>query len=127
MYKTIYIIDDDALVRFIVEKMMSKVDDTLTFIHCENGKVGLEKLFEHQGDFSECIVILDLNMPVLDGWGVLNEIQSTPLTDYQSVALYILSSSTDKADVEKAKQYSIVKKYYDKPLSNVDITEILSS
>lgn len=69
MYKTIYIIDDDALVRFIVEKMMSKVDDTLTFIHCENGKVGLEKLFEHKGDFSKCIVILDLNMPVLDGWG----------------------------------------------------------
>ncbi|UFH34672.1 response regulator [Flavobacterium acetivorans] len=123
--KTIYIIDDDPIVRFIIEKMMSKMDRTLIFIHCENGKVGLEKLNGHQGEFSKCIILLDLNMPMLDGWGFLDEIQSRQLNDYKNVALYILSSSTDKPDIERSKKYSIVKKFYHKPLSIADITEIL--
>lgn len=125
MSKTILIIDDDLLVHLIVEKMMSKIDSTLTFISCEDGKVGLERLIEHQGNRSECIVLLDLNMPVLDGWGFLDEIQSAQFNDYQNITLYILSSSTDKVDIERARQYSIVKKFYHKPLSSVDIAEIL--
>lgn len=127
MNKTIYVIDDDPLIRLIVERMMSKADNGLTFIQCENGKMGLEKLQCHQGKFSDCIVLLDLNMPILDGWGFLDEIKSELLKDYQSISLYILSSSTDKGDIEKAKQYSKVKKFYHKPLSMDDISEILGS
>lgn len=67
MSKTIYVIDDDPLVRLIVGKMMSRVDDRLTFVHCENGKIGLDKLLEFQGKYSDCIVLLDLNIPILDG------------------------------------------------------------
>lgn len=127
MNKTIFIIDDDPLIRLIIYKMMNKVDNTLTFVHCENGKIGLEKLKDYQGEFSDCIVLLDLNMPVLDGWGFLDRIESDLLKDLQSLSLYILSSSTDKGDVEKAKQYSIVKKFYHKPLMINNINEILNS
>lgn len=127
MNKTIYVIDDDPLVRLIVEKMMSRVDGSLTFVHCENGKVGLDKLSEYPNDFSDCIVLLDLNMPILDGWGFLDGIQARHLKDYHLLSLYILSSSTDRGDVEKAKQYSLVKRFYHKPLSLDDITKILNA
>lgn len=126
MSRTILIIDDDPLLHLIIKKMMNKIDSTLTFISCKDGKVGLEKLLAHQGDLSECIILLDLNMPVLDGWRFLYEIQSSQLDDYQNITLFILSSSTDKIDIERARQYSIVKKFYHKPLSSVDITEILN-
>ena len=126
MSKTILIIDDDQLVRLIVEKMMSKIDSTLTIIPCEDGKVGLERLIERPENHFECIVLLDLNMPVLDGWGFLDEIQSEQFNDYQNITLYILSSSIDKVDIERAKRYSIVKKFYHKPLTSVDIAEILN-
>ncbi len=124
MNKTILIIDDDLLVRLIVEKMMSKIDPTLTFIPCEDGKVGLERLIEHQGNRSEYIIILDLNMPVLDGWGFLDKIQSQHLNK-NNIEIFILSSSTDKSDIERAKRYPLVKKFYHKPLTNYDIIEIL--
>lgn len=124
MNKTILIIDDDLLVRLIVEKMMSKIDPTLTFIPCEDGKVGLERLIEHQGNRSEYIIILDLNMPVLDGWGFLDKIQSQHLNK-NNIEIFILSSSTDKSDIERAKRYPLVKEFYHKPLTNYDIIEIL--
>lgn len=126
MSKTILIIDDDPLVCLIIKMMMSKIDSTLTLIPCEDGKVGLERLIEHQENHSECIVLLDLNMPVLDGWGFLDEIQSAQFNDYQNITLYILSSSTDKVDIERARQYSIVTKFYHKPLRRIDIVEILN-
>ena len=127
MNKTIYFIDDDPLVRLIAEKMINKVDNILTFVHCENGKIGLEKLKGYQGEFFDCIVLLDLNMPLLNGWEFLDRINSELLKDYQSISLYMLSSSIDKGDIEKAKQYSIVKKFYHKPLMINDINEILNS
>lgn len=125
MNKAVFIIDDDPVLRLIVEKMMSKIDSSLVFISCENGKVGLDKLNYHLEDSPECIILLDLNMPVLDGWGFLDEIESRQLNAYQDITLYILSSSTDKRDIEKSKQYSCVSKFYHKPFSNNDILEIL--
>lgn len=93
MSKKIYLLDDDPLVCLIVEKMISRVANSLTFVNCENGKIGLNRLSEYPGDFSDCIVLLDLNIPVLDGWGFLAGIQSNILKDYQFLSLYILSSS----------------------------------
>ncbi|MEQ9310367.1 MAG: response regulator [Balneolaceae bacterium] len=128
MNKTIFLIDDDSILRLIVEMTMKKVDDTLSFIQCENGKIGLEKLNEHfQGESSNFIVLLDLNMPVLDGWGFLDTIQADHSNTYKNMSLYILSSSTDRVDIEKSKQYSFVKNFYHKPLSIVEINEILNS
>ncbi|MEB2778297.1 response regulator [Algoriphagus sp. D3-2-R+10] len=127
MNKTVFIIDDDPLLRLIVEKMMGKVYSPLVVIHCENGKVGLNKLKDHLEASSKCIILLDLNMPVLDGWGFLDEIDSSQLSAYQNITLYILSSSIDKSDIERAKQYSCVKKFYHKPLNSNNIIEILNS
>ena len=108
--------------------MMDKFDSSLIFIHCENGKIGLEKLNSHLQISSESILILlDLNMPVLDGWGFLDEIESNQQIDYNKIRLYILSSSTDKADIEKIAQYPWIRKFYHKPLSSSDIIEILNS
>lgn len=126
MNKTIFIIDDDPVFRFIVEMMMSKIDNSLTFITCENGKVGLEKLKDYLKTSSECIILLDLNMPILDGWDFLDEIQSSQLNTSKNISIHILSSSTDKGDIEKTKQYSWVRKFYSKPLSDVHIAEILN-
>lgn len=126
MNKTIFIIDDDPILRLIIEMMMNKIDSSLVFIQCENGKIGLDKLKDRPEASSECIILLDLNMPVLDGWGFLDEIQTSQLINYQNITLYILSSSKDKSDIEKSKKYAFVKKFYHKPLNNKDIIEILN-
>lgn len=119
-------VDDDLIVHRIVERLMGKIDSSLIFIPCNNGKVGLEKLYKHYEDSSEYIIILDLNMSVMDGWRFLDKIQSSQLVTYHNISLYILSSSTDKSDLEKAQDYACVKKFYHKPLNIPDIKEILT-
>jgi CheY-like chemotaxis protein len=65
-------------------------------------------------------------MPVLDGWEFLDEISSANEANLENTSLYILSSSTDESDIEKAKQYHLVREFYHKPLSEEDINEILA-
>jgi CheY-like chemotaxis protein len=126
MNKTVFIIDDDPLLRLIVERMMDNMDKSLRFIPCENGKIGLDKLNDHFDKSSEYIIILDLNMPVLDGWGFLDKFQLNLNDTNENIILYILSSSTDERDIERAQQYDCVKKFYQKPLKGTDIAEILN-
>lgn len=126
MNKTIFIIDDDPILRLIIQRMFGKIDNSLVFIPCENGKIGVEKLKEFLKSSSECVILLDLNMPVLDGWGFLDEMQASQLNTYKKIRLYILSSSTDKSDLEKSQQYAFVRKFYHKPLNTDDIIKILN-
>jgi CheY-like chemotaxis protein len=127
MSKKVFLIDDDCVLRLMVEKMMHRIDSSLVFIPCENGRVGLDKLNDHLEAAAECIILLDLNMPILDGWGFLEEMQASQWSDYSNITLYILSSSTDKSDIERARQYACVKKFYHKPLSNQDFNKILDA
>lgn len=127
MSKKVFLIDDDGVLRLMVERMMRRIDNSLVFFPCENGRIGLEKLNDHLEDDAESIILLDLNMPVLDGWGFLEAMQASQWSTSANITLYILSSSTDKSDIERAGQYACVKKFYHKPLSNQDFNKILEA
>lgn len=127
MSKNIFLIDDDFVIRLMVEKMMRRIDNSLVFFPCENGRIGLEKLNDHLADEAESIILLDLNMPVLDGWGFLEAMQANKWSTSPNITLYILSSSTDKGDLERAGQFACVKSFYHKPLSNMDLNQILDA
>src|SRR5688500_11812120 len=46
------------------------------------------------------LIFLDLNMPLLDGFAVLKQLREHPVA--KNIPVYILSSSNDKGDIEKA-------------------------
>ena len=46
------------------------------------------------------IILLDLNLPRLDGWGVLDAVKSTPR--YQSIPVVVLTTSTAPQDIHRA-------------------------
>lgn len=127
MIKKVFLIDDDCVLRLMLEKMMHRIDSSLVFIPCENGRIGMDKLNDHFEATDECIILLDLNMPILDGWGFLEEMQAREWSNNPNINLYILSSSTDKSDIERSRKYSCVKKFYHKPLSNKDFNKILDA
>lgn len=105
---TICIIDDDPIFRFGTKKMMEKINFSLDFLVYKNGKEALDDLvFKLQLNTNlPDVILLDLNMPIMDGWQFLEEF--TKVSNAEMIPIYIVSSSVDRRDFEKAKNYSIV-------------------
>ena len=114
-------IDDNELDLLISRKLISKQDNSLQFTEYSNAHDALIFLRnEAHVDFD--IILLDLNMPEINGWEFLDEYQKL---DIQKSDVYILTSSLDTRDKLKSKEYDVVKGYYDKPLKHHYIAEII--
>src|SRR4051812_25354599 len=61
---TVLVVDDDAGIRDTVEALL--VDEGYTVVTAPNGVVALAEIDRQP----PCVVLLDMRMPVLDGWGV---------------------------------------------------------
>jgi CheY-like chemotaxis protein len=59
-------------------------------------------------------VVLDINMPVMDGWGLLDIIEA----DFdKKIEIIMVTSSVDQGDKDKAASYSKIIDFLEKPFS----------
>ncbi|MGN7786645.1 response regulator [Niabella sp. 22666] len=72
------------------------------------------------------IILLDIEMPVMNGWGFLNAFSSLPPEATRNTDIYIVSSSIDEVDQEKTRIYTAVKDLLIKPLSAGKLNYILN-
>ena len=114
------IIDDDEVYINLVTKIIDikKLSDNLLIF--KNGQEALDYFKAITNNISEDIfpeiILLDLNMPVMDGWRFLKEFTAIkPPTGLQTT-LYIVSSSINKAEIERAKEFELVTDYLIKPV-----------
>ena len=63
------------------------------------------------------VLLLDINMPVLNGWAVLKKLEALPLDIREHITVFMLSSSVDPQDKQKAIDNPFVAGYIEKPLS----------
>lgn len=123
---TICIIDDDAIFRFGVKKMMETVQFSRNFLVYKNGKEAFDNLLpklQMNTNLPDAI-FLDLNMPIMDGWQFLDELIKIPVAE--KIPIYIVSSSVDSRDIKKANSYKIVNKYIVKPFSMTTIKSLMA-
>ena len=71
MGKVLVVDDDDALRDIVAEAI---ADAGFAVDQAENGQVALDKMRDH----APCVVLLDLMMPVMDGWQVVSEMGADP-------------------------------------------------
>lgn len=126
MEKELFIIDDDPILRLIISRMVISIEPTLTISQCENGEIGLSKLEFLRDSTHKVIVLLDINMPILNGWDFLDEIEKCNFYNLTQLFIYIVSSSTDESDILKAKGYGFVKGFFHKPLKREEIRTVIS-
>jgi CheY-like chemotaxis protein len=95
--KMILHIDDDADDRELLWEVMQKVAPELKVIFAENGLQALELLIENQEKKSPpCLIVLDLNMPFLDGRQTFESIRAN--TQLRNIPLVVLSSGENPAE-----------------------------
>ncbi len=114
---TTCIIDDDPIFVFGAKKIMEMADVSNTFIVFKNGKAALDGLkpILHHGKNIPDIILLDINMPIMDGWQFLDEF--IKIDCKKTIKIYVVSSSIDPSDLERAEKYHIIEDYILKPIS----------
>jgi CheY-like chemotaxis protein len=87
----ILIVDDELMVRSVLEEILGRNYE----IHfAENGLEGLPKAFEIKPD----VIILDLNMPEMDGYEFLKELNPSPDDDYEVI---VVTGNTENRKIVK--------------------------
>jgi len=113
------VIDDDDIYTFTVKRIIdnSKLAEKTLFF--ANGKLALDFFNQYLYELASLpdLILLDINMPVLDGWQFMDEfIKLSPLIN-KRIVVYIVSSSIDQADFNKAKGYEQISDFIVKPIS----------
>ncbi|MDO6603040.1 response regulator [Arenibacter palladensis] len=114
-------IDDDPVILFLHNKLFSKYTNS-KIEQFKNGKLALDHILENNGPDISYMLLLDINMPVMNGWEFMDEISNLGLD--KSISVVILTSSADYADLDKSKSYDNIVHFIQKPLTREKIEKI---
>ncbi|MCF4101650.1 response regulator [Gillisia sp. M10.2A] len=118
----VIIVEDDPIVSKIHKFSFGKIvsNDLKTF---ENGLEAINYLNKEMDSNRKVLVLLDINMPVMDGWEFLE--LSQVHTYSKNIFVVMVTSSLFQEDFNKAKKYDQIIGYYIKPLKKEQIQELL--
>lgn len=112
------LIDDDFIHQFGMKRMLQRYQPSVGVIEFSNGldAINFFKTPLHEEEIPE-VIFLDINMPVMNGWEFMDEFVKIKPMLQKKIDIYILSSSTDSHDIQKAKSNPEITDYIVKPLS----------
>jgi CheY-like chemotaxis protein len=121
-----FIIDDDQMFTYILSRQMKLLDFSEKTLIFQNGLEALKYLklvVDSPGELPS-VILLDLNMPVLDGWQFLDEF--IKLKVGKKITVFLISSSIDQADHARALAYKEVSRFYIKPITKKNLYEMIN-
>ena len=130
MNQKILVIDDDPINNMLCTYLIKKTIKNSEIYCFEQPLEGLEHLIaQYSGDYipPPTLLFLDINMPEMDGWEFLDEFKKMESLIHTKFKIYILSSSINPADIEKAKINIFVKGFLSKPLNERILLEIMDN
>ena len=114
----ILIIDDDEINNFIATKLISRIEPVADVFTCLNGAEGIDFLANHINEPDELpdVILLDINMPIMNGWEFVEKFSTIDESQRKDIEVYMVSSSIDPEDIEKANKLKEIKEYIIKPI-----------
>jgi CheY-like chemotaxis protein len=123
--KCVLLIEDNEIDSIIARKLMNLTNFTWQLVWKDSGKTALEYL-EHKERHPPDVVLLDLHMPVCNGWDFLEELSRQPHLLRPNCLLYVLTSSVSRYEVEEVLDNPRVKNVFAKPVTVDIIHRIIS-
>ncbi len=115
----IALVDDDSIFRLIASRTIKGANITEQILQFTNGGEALKYLEENfdQHELLPDVLFLDINMPYVDGWMFLDDFEKIKSKMSKSISIYMVSSSIDPEDINRAKRNKLVNDYVIKPVS----------
>lgn len=132
MIKKVLCVDDDTISLTISQLLLKRTgfaQEVHTAIDGSEALEYFERLFAEEADpvaAAPELILLDINMPVMNGWEFLQEYNPRFRDKLTNTHIVILSSTIDPEDFALAKQYPVVAQFISKPLSVENLEELKS-
>ena len=127
----IYVVDDDPVYRLVAHKLLTQASPgTVSVEFFENAASCLLKIDEEvlRGLARKPdVILLDIEMPVMNGWGFLEAFFKIPFEKRKCIRVYIVSSSIAGIDLQRAAEYPGIVEYIPKPLTREIVGKILAA
>ncbi|RJE73008.1 MULTISPECIES: response regulator [Reichenbachiella] len=126
--RKVAVIDDDQVFQLIIKKQIEMKNFECEILSFFNGQEAYDFFKENvdQADVLPDLVMLDVNMPVKNGWDFLQDYQTLPSEMRSKIKLYMVTSSVIQSDIDKANDNENIISFVSKPITNEKLEEVFS-
>jgi CheY-like chemotaxis protein len=121
------IVDDEFIFHLTTKQLIKQTNLDKSILAFKNGKEAIDHIIAHKTSIESLpdVILLDLKMPVMDGWDFLEEYLPLKSELPKEITIFIVTSSVDQNDMDRAKSISAVKKYIVKPINEFKMNELV--
>ena len=121
---TIFYAEDDLDDLFIVKQAFQTFDGEITIVHANNGLEAMEGLLQlSEADTLPCLILLDINMPGMDGRETLVRIKTDD--HLKDIPVVMFSTSSSSLDKEFATKWNA--RFFTKPLVYAEMEKMVAT
>ncbi|MCM4165646.1 MULTISPECIES: response regulator [unclassified Arenibacter] len=121
------IVDDDDIYRFTMIKTLRSLKLTNKIKVFSDGEEALDFMLDNLHNDKELpdVIFLDIDMPIMDGFEFMEEYVKLKPKLGKKITIYMVSSSVDPVDIDRAKKISEITDYIIKPITQDQLTYII--
>jgi CheY-like chemotaxis protein len=129
-FRRVVLVDDNRASNFLHQCLLEELSLTDEIVVLNNGRQALDYFTTQRAGEEEDepdgqdLVLVDVNMPVMDGWELLHELEHTDGEYLRRNAVVMLTSCTHETDAARASALTI-KGYLEKPLDEQKVSALL--
>jgi CheY-like chemotaxis protein len=123
------VIDDDPASQYVLTRHLKKTDKVEKVYTVGNGKKGIDyllSLIPNPENFPE-LILLDVNMPVADGWQFLNDFEQLPAYLRNRTTIIMMSNMVSEEYQQRVSKFDCVEKIISKPIDRVKVKRLVNN
>lgn len=124
MIRNLLLIDDDPIYSFIFPELIRETGKVAQFQIEQDGRCGLNYLASCSKSTFPDLILVDLKMPVLDGFGFLEEYGRHYASQWPETVVVVMSSSIRQKDKEDVMAHPFVSDFLSKPITESILEKI---
>ena len=131
-FRRVVLVDDNRASNFLHQCLLEELSLTDEIIVLNNGRQALDYFTKQRQELGESepggqdLILLDVNMPVMNGWELLHELEHADGEYLRRNAVVMLTSCTHETDAARARRLAI-KGYLEKPLDEQKVSALLDA
>ena len=124
---SVLLVDDDPTTNYLNKLLLTQMEVAKQVLVAENGEQALRTLVQTcTAETTTCpsLILLDMNMPVLNGLAFLEAYAQLPLAHQQAIVIVMLTTSLHPVDLARAQELPIAD-FLNKPLTKQKVAALL--